>query len=196
MDRIQETGTTGDSIILQQASTIYALTLSENPTSFFIAKAPNTLLNRTQYSSWLDWLNHGADGALETVTTNVADLQTQFPELFVVLTLSWEKIPSDQRKKRGPPPLEGEMDFRPDWNPKIVVNGTIIKDCVSVAYDTHWPKDGSDASEKRLIAYFPINEKAISWFPYWIEFPGLKSALFVIDSKKDLTISKQSKFEE
>lgn len=196
MAKIEQNALEGDCLILKQGQTIYALKISKNPTSFFIAKANDSLLKRTPYSSWIDWLENGAEGALETTKSNLDTIDTQFPEFYLVLTLPWDVVEHGSRRKVGPEPLSGEIDFRPEWNPKIVVNGATVDKCTSTAYNTYWPNDGSEASGKRLVAYFPISDKTVDWFPYWIEFPGLKGALFVIDSKKEPSSNKQRTFEE
>jgi hypothetical protein len=183
LDLISEKGKEGDTVIVEYASTIYAIRLHTKPISLTIAKAPEQLKERAGFSSWIDWMNHDSEGALEIVSCPIKDLKEQSSELFTFLSLSWKEQEKERRKKQGPTPLADEFDFRPIWNPKIIREGSSIKGMESGAFEAIWPNDGSDVSNRIIVAYFPYGNKAVTWFPYWIEFFGGKRAIFVLDSQ-------------
>ena len=183
-ERIEEKGRSGDIVVLEQASTVYILKLSKDPLSLFIVKAPKQLLERTKKTSWIEWLKEGTDGASDTLLTRLSDLPTHFPELSALLALDWKELLPTSRKKKGSQPLAGEIDFRPLWNPKVIVEGKSLSNCPSLACEAFWPKDGSETAGKRIVAYFPECEGVVLWFPYWVDLPGIKASLFVLDSQR------------
>lgn len=183
---IEEKGRNGDTVVVSQSTMIYTITLNTPSLTFFVTKAPRILQERQHISSWLSWLNQGAQGALETLTVPLEQVPTCYPELGTLLHLDWTPLSATERKKQGPTPLPGEMDFRPFWNPKILLEGQVLAEISSIAYTSQWPNDGSALAQKTVHAYFPANQTTVVWFPYWIEFSGLKKALFVIDSRVGL----------
>jgi len=184
---LSEKGKEGDTIIVQYSSVIYGIRLHLEPSSpptLFIAKAPLQLKERERFSSWIDWMDDEAKGAVETLICPLTQLKNHAAELDAFFSLQWTLQHESRRKKRGAPPLAGEFDFRPLWQPKIVIEGTPMQGCLSDAYEAVWPEDGSELAKRILVAYVPLNEKAVPWFPYWVELSGGKQALFVVDSKK------------
>ena len=196
LDVLSEKGRDGDTVILQYGSIVYGIRFHRDPPSLntlFIAKAPLQLKEREQFPSWIEWMDRSAKGALETLVCPVKQLQKDSAELHTFFSLEWTRQSEAERKKRGAPPLSGEFDFRPLWHPKIVVDGISLQECISDAYETVWPDDGSELAQRALVSYFPRTEKAVPWFPYWIELAGGKQALFVLDSKKGPSNNEQSR---
>jgi hypothetical protein len=148
-------------------------------------KAPN-------YSSWNLFILDRKTGALEASYTlkdtswvhNVAS----FPFLPQLLTLSLEKVPLVAQKKVGVPPQEGFEDLRKPWRPKFIVDGKPIDGGFEVdVYKTRYKESGA-LSDKVIYLYFPRSQKALSYFPYWIEVMQIvgKETLPVVDSGKGM----------
>lgn len=113
-----------------------------------------------------------------------------------LLNLQFKKIPPKARKKIGPRPTSGP-EWRPLWHPKMIVNGIVIKNVPFEAWQTRWPRDGSDLSGKIVDIYLPIGEEYLSYFPHWIQVSGaVKANVRAIDSGRYLpaTITPPSVF--
>ncbi|WP_075882694.1 hypothetical protein [Candidatus Protochlamydia sp. W-9] len=108
--------------------------------------------------------------------------------LSTLLNLKLSPIPQEVRKKIGPKPKSGP-DWRPIWQPRMIVNGSIIKDVRFNAWRTRWPKDGSELSGKMIEIYLPVdNQQYPSYFPYWLQVNGVigKAKIRIIDSGTQL----------
>lgn len=108
--------------------------------------------------------------------------------LATLIHLPMKTVPQDQRRKIGPPPLDGERDFRKLWNPSLVFEGKKIQNADFEVYETTWPEDGTDLSGQEVCLYFD-KEKQFP-LPFWIQVQTshTTAALRTIDSGKSLPI--------
>jgi hypothetical protein len=156
--------------------------------------------------NWQEWLMQDAPGNSSRTVTYIdkttgaikkmysisdgewVEQKPLFPFLPALFSLPLELVPPKERKLSGPPPLEGEQDFRRPWSPKVVFEKKVIKDVAFDVFRTRWQKDASELSEKAIVLYFPRSKECLSYFPYWIELTdGFgKVKVRVIDSGKNL----------
>ncbi|WP_195155526.1 hypothetical protein [Candidatus Protochlamydia phocaeensis] len=156
--------------------------------------------------SWKDWVTQNAPGNTSWVMYDI-DLRTgqmisyysftkrgwyEIPDadnfLSKLLNLRLTKIPLKARKKVGPKPTSGP-DFRPLWQPRMIVDGKTLKDVQFDGWTTKWPRDSSDLSGKTIEVYLPQeSQRYPSYFPYWLQINGAvgKAKIRVIDSGNHL----------
>lgn len=138
--------------------------------------------------SWKNWVQMGAPGntswLMYTIHLPSGKVQQTFsftrnewitaPQsqhfLSTLLNLSLKRVPDRERKRVGPPPASDHLDRRPFWQPRLVVNGQVVREVSFSAWRTRWPKDGSDLAGKIIEVYIPEdNDKYPSYFPYWLQ---------------------------
>lgn len=91
--------------------------------------------------------------------------------------LPLKEVPSSQRKRIGPPPLDRSEDCRKIWNPPLFREGKKQTAAQFDVFQTTWPKDESDLSRKDLLLYFEKNSSFP--FPYWIQISDGSNAMKV-----------------
>lgn len=91
-------------------------------------------------------------------------------ESFITALLSLPLKPMDlsQRKRIGPPPIEGETDRRALWSPPVVIEGKKMNKPSIEVYSAEWPKDETLLSQAKLELYFDAQRSSFL-FPCWIE---------------------------
>jgi hypothetical protein len=106
------------------------------------------------------------------------DASEQF--LMRLLTLPLHPVPEKERKRIGPPPLNGEEDRRSLWTPTLVVDGKKIAKPAFEVVKTQWPDDSSRLALCAIELYF---DKGFP-LPYWLEVhsPHYTFKLRTIDS--------------
>jgi hypothetical protein len=112
---------------------------------------------------------------------NVGEDFSFFPRL---LHLSLKKLFSQDRKKIGPPPKEGEPDHRKLWVPSVFIEGKKIDSPQTDVFQSTWPQDGTELAGKIFDFYFPKNFS----LPCWMQVTNghLSIILQVVDSGKNL----------
>jgi hypothetical protein len=145
------------------------------------------------HTSWLLYTINLSNGAIEKTFSVNRNEWVQLPAnahfLPTLLNLKLQPIPISERRKAGAPPSSGSPDFRKLWQPKMVVEGQVVKGVPFDGWYTIWPKDGSELSLKAIELYIPSeNSKYPSYFPYWIQVRGAvgKATLYIIDSGSQL----------
>lgn len=163
-------------------------------------------IRQNQGIGWPQWLEQKAPGHTSWVMYEI-DLQTgqmlryysfskkgwfDIPDadnfLSKLLNLKLTKMSDHLRKKIGPKPRSGP-DLRALWQPRMIVNGQIIKGVNFDAWQTQWPRDGSELSGKTIDLYLPQDsQKYPSYFPYWLQISGAvgKAKVRIIDSGSHL----------
>lgn len=113
-------------------------------------------------------------------------IDDQYSLFTTLLKLPFTLLPYEKRKKIGPPPNFEEMDRRSVWNPPMIVEGEKISYPSFIVYETKWPKDNTELSNKRMELYFDIEGKFP--FPFWIQVYGAHGSAYlkVIDTGKNL----------
>lgn len=156
--------------------------------------------------SWKEWVKQNAPGNTSWAMYDI-DLRTgqmtryysftkrnwfEIAEadnfLSKLLNLKLNPLADKARKKVGPKPLSGP-DWRPLWQPRLVIEGRSIKDVQFDAWSTKWPRDGSDLSGKTIEVYLPHDtQRYPSYFPYWLQINGVvgKAKIRIIDSGSQL----------
>ena len=204
----------GDFIVTAQNKT-YTLLLvrekAEDTLSFEEITIPTKKVPQNSFS-WRYWVENGAPGHTcwvryaVNLSTGAMDRAFSFTKnewyaipqnhnfLSTMLNLHLKFIPEKERKKVGPRPNSGTPDWRPLWQPHLVVDGQTIPGINFTAWKTRWPKDGSELSNKAIEVYVPSENKHYpSYFPYWLQISGLigKAKIRIVDSGSHLISPQQ-----
>ncbi len=161
--------------------------------------------------NWKEWVRQGAPENTSWVMFDI-DLRTgqmlryysftkknwfEIPDadnfLSKLLNLKFTKIPDNARKRVGPKPTSGP-DFRPLWQPRMIMEGKPIQGVAFDAWRTKWPSDGSDLSGKAIEVYLPHDSQRYpAYFPYWLQINGIvgKAKVRIIDSGSQLKSPKK-----
>lgn len=107
--------------------------------------------------------------------------------LATLLQLPLNQVAPKNRRRIGPPPQDGEADFRKLWNPKLTFEGKTLDHSQCDVFETTWPSDGSELDGRQVTLYFDASNK-IS-FPCWIdvETSHITGHFHVVDSGKNLS---------
>ncbi len=165
--------------------------------------------------SWRTWVNDNAPGNSSWVLykINLADGTMSQPYSFTMnryfsipdsdnflsqlLNLKLQIVKAHDRKRVGAAPDKGAPDWRPLWQPPLIVEGQTVTNAFFDAYKAQWPRDGSEMSGKTILVYLPdYNLKVPSYFPYWLEISGLvgKAKVRIVDSGTGLKSPKDENF--
>lgn len=156
----------------------------------------------SQGLNWKEWVSINAPGNTSWVMYDI-DLNTgkmvryysftkknwyEIPDadnfLSKLLNLKLTKIPESDRKRIGRKPTSGP-EWRPFWQPRMIVDGRPVQGVLFDAWRTNWPKDGSELSNKTIEIYLPNNTQNYpSYFPYWLQVNGAvgKAKIRIVDS--------------
>ena len=148
--------------------------------------ATKDVLEREAFDSWSSWYEQGSPGSAEdalyiidTRKFEVLGSGSSASWLSSLLNLQLTPLDPERRRKAGPPPASGEQDFRPIWNPKLIVEG-ISTPVTCAAFSTTWPDDGSDLANRELVVYCAEGHP----FPLWVETADSSHHIRLIDSKR------------
>lgn len=113
------------------------------------------------------------------------DASEQF--LARLLTLPLSAVKSAERKKIGLPPVSGEDDRRPLWNPPLVYEGKKNSKPDFDVWQTQWPDDSTRLALCTIELYFAKSHPSFP-FPYWIEVhsPHYAFKMRAVDSGQGL----------
>lgn len=161
---------------------------------------------RSSETNWKEWVSQGAPENISWVMFDI-DLHTgqmmryysftkknwfEIPDadnfLSKLLNLKFTKIPESARKRVGPKPISGP-EWRPLWQPRMIVEGQPLHGVAFDAWRTKWPRDGSDLSGKTIEVYLPRDSQRYpAYFPYWLQINGAigKAKIRIIDSGSQL----------
>lgn len=152
--------------------------------------------------NWRTWILQGAPGNTSWIGYRINTLSGTMKDCFSytknthfeitqadnfltkLLNLRLTKVPLNKRKRIGPS-LMGAADTRNFWNPKLVLDGQEIKGVQFVAWQTYWPNDGSELSNKLIEVYLPQEDACYpTYFPYWLQISGVvgKAKVRIIDA--------------
>lgn len=158
-------------------------------------------------TSWKKWMTEGAPGHTNWILYRVNANSGEMKESYSISQQAWLNLsqgnhflptllnihltylPKEERKRIGSASEIGP-DRRAIWQPKMVVEGQVVKDVSFSAWRTRWPNDNSQLSGKMIDVYVPEeNEKYPSYFPYWLQIRGTagsKATIHIIDSGSHL----------
>ncbi|MBI3508322.1 MAG: hypothetical protein HY069_01615 [Chlamydiia bacterium] len=144
--------------------------------------------NLTLPISWTDWVKKRAPGhtswaVIEMDLTNGQvlecysfsrstwmQLSTEENLFSTLLSLPLQPINKDNRKRIGPPPINGENDYRKIWEPPLMLEGKKEEGSSLDAFEATWPTDGSEMGGKKVTLYFDHAHRFP--FPFWISIDG------------------------
>ena len=79
--------------------------------------------------------------------------------------LSWQELPLEKQRKRGPPPRNGLPDQRSIWRPLLARSDSHCQ-----VLEAAWPADGSELEHCHLVAYLPSSQSPhLHYLPYYVE---------------------------
>lgn len=155
-------------------------------------------------TNWQEWVTKEAPGHTSWTITRIAmatgkvisifsvdqgeflDTNPAFMFLPTLLELPLKPVEAHERKYVGAEPLEGEVDNRRLWKPKIIFEQKEIFPKIA-AFRVRWPDDASELSGKPIDLYF-AEDGPIPYLPYWIEvFAAQKAKISALDSGHGLT---------
>ncbi len=198
----------GDYLVTETGKTTTLLCIRKTSSSTLVIEeisAPSQSL-KNRLSSWGEWVKAGAPGHTSWSMIEIDPQLGQILECFsfsrsawiqvsekenliaTLLYLPMKKIPQEQMKKIGPPPMDGEPDFRKIWTPPLVYEGKKIDAIKFDAYETVWPEDGSELSGKQISLYFDQENQLP--LPFWIqvETSHATAAIKTVDAGKNLPV--------
>jgi hypothetical protein len=155
-------------------------------------------------SSWAEWIRAKAPGHTSWSMVEIDTQGGQIIECYsfskgawiqlgsqeslfaTLLQLPLQPLSLESRKKIGPPPPDGEKDLRKVWEPPLIFEGVKQGQVHFDAFQTVWPKDGSELSGKAILIYLDRNLGFP--FPFWIsvETTHALATFRVIDAGKNL----------
>ncbi|HSW72748.1 MAG TPA: hypothetical protein VLG44_05020 [Chlamydiales bacterium] len=182
----------GSYIVFEQGKTATLLSIQEINDSILVLEeisCPTSLTSKI--SNWQNWINDRAPGHTSWVMYKIDLQKAKMLECFSFSRSSWIPIEGQEhfltlllktsltkvveRKKIGLPPMPGEMDLRPIWNPPFFYEGK-KKSLSFEAYEMEWPKDDTELSQKLITAYF--DNSNLSPFPVWVQISNDHIAVF------------------
>lgn len=203
----------GDYIVTEQNKTYTLLhihTINGHKLILEEISIPSHQLKQKQFN-WKKWVLEGAKGHTSWIAYEI-DLQNDkiiecysFNKktflagnqidsfLMILFKLDLKDQPDLEKRRIGPPPPPGEIDYRKIWNPPLYFNGKQVASPKYHACQSIWPKDETELSGKEIILYFD-QENELFPFPYWIQIAdgSLKFKIRTVDSGTNL----QSPFKE
>jgi hypothetical protein len=147
--------------------------------------------NAPLHSSWLGFeIDLGTGHILQCYSFDEncwMDIPSDESFFSTLLRLPLHVLPNEQRKRIGPPPMQGEVDRRSLWIPPLVIDGKEQEKKDFDIFEARWPEDQTELSSKRLELYF--DRMNFSAFPFWMEVDTghLSLVLRGIDMGKNLT---------
>ena len=161
-----------------------------------------------QHASWREWFERGAPGHTLWTLSQINLESGKFEEVFsfthegwidlsqsnsfltTLLNLRFQEVPDTYRRRIGMPPGHGKPDYRPIWNPRLIVGGSPLAQVPFSAWKARWPSDGTELSRKTVEIYLPEDPwdshlpAYPTYFPYWVEVEGKigSAKVRVIDS--------------
>lgn len=193
------------SLLLIRGKTERGLVLEE-------VNAPLNRIPKNRYS-WREWMEAGAPGNTSWVAywinCNSGEIERAYSYtkqcwfklrdednfISTLLGLKFYHIPLSKRKRIGSKgsPLTGCEECKV-WQPRMVVNSTVIPNVSFDGWKAKWPNDGSELAGKLVEIYLPEeSDKYPTYFPYWLQVSGMvgKAKVRVVDSGGGLRSPKQ-----
>ena len=202
-----EKSKSGDYIVLEANKTITLLAIRSISDQALILEEISAPSPKQRPTSWAQWLQGRAPGHTSWTMMEIDLKDTQILECYSFLRSSWisqsprdsflatllqlplKPVPSEQQRRIGPPPQEGEVDRRQVWVPPFYLEGKRIESASFEVFETQWPQDGSELSGKTICLYF--DREALSPLPCWIQIDTghITASLRAIDSGHNLPAS-------
>ena len=199
-----EKGKEGDFIVTESMKVFTLIRIRPSDGETLVLEEISASSKNLPKEPWEEWLKKKAPGhsswSIVEISLNdgkilecysfsknsLVQLSRQESLLATLLFQPLKEIPSDKQKKVGPPPAEGEADFRKPWSPPFIFEGKKVEGAKFDVRQTTWPEDGSEIGGREVTFYFD-QEKKIP-LPIWIEVETshITGKIRVIDSGKGL----------
>lgn len=115
----------------------------------------------------IDLSTHKIEDCFSFIQNSYINISEQSHFLPKLLNLDLKVVSEHERKKICP--KAGHISEKPTlWNPPKVVDGKKIAHPSFEVFQTHWPLDDSELSNKSITLYFDQDNTSFP-FPYWIE---------------------------
>lgn len=173
--------------VFEQNGSINILLVKEHIPSYLILeeitaskkKAPKTGMYKKWieqgapgHTSWVSYMVNTTTGTIEEVYSYTQEKwysPHNADALFgTLLALTFEEVPPENQRKIGPTPPSNELDQRKVWTPPLIREGKKQPNRSFEILRAHWPKDGSDLSDKEVEVYLDKQDATFP-FPYWIQ---------------------------
>lgn len=178
----------GDFIVCDQKGSHSLLFVKESDTKKIILEEVSfpkrARPKKKGIAGWQEWLDQGAPGHTSWIDLEVDLSEGSIIECFSYSRDAWlaissqesfllrlfdlklYKIPDNELKKIGPPPVKGP-DNRKMWLPPLVFDGTKQTGRAFDIFRIDWPKDESPLSGMQVEVYFNQKDKLFP-FPYLV----------------------------
>jgi hypothetical protein len=192
----------GSYVVFEQGKTLSLLNIHSRKDHWIIVEEISLPAN-LKIHDWQNWMRQKAPGHTSWTMYKIDLDSGELLECFsfsraswiqvsghnflsLLLKTSFTSVPPNNRKKIGPPPLDG-ADLRALWNPPFFWQG---KKLPSIEYDVvevEWPRDSSELSQKKMEVYF--DKAKLTPFPTWIQIQGSHMQFFgrAVDAGSHLT---------
>ncbi len=197
----------GDYIAFESNQMITVLAVrSLNPKSLILEEIaiPVKIFRENHSKSWPEWVKAKAPGHSSWSMIEIDLLSGEIVECYSFSRSSWVQLASSEsvfatllrlplrpienqkRHRIGPPPGEGEADFRQIWQPPLIFEGKTIPKAAFDAFEVQWPQDGTDLAGKTLTLYFDREIRFSMPYMIQIETSHAIGNFRAIDSGKNL----------
>jgi hypothetical protein len=195
-----------DFVIWEAGKTITLLAIRPSPEHTLIFEEISAPSPKKR-PNWAEWLRKGAPGHTSWSMLEI-DLRSQeILEVYSFTKSSWlstaskdsllgtllhlplAPLPQENLRRIGPPPMEGEADLRKIWAPPLFVEGRRVEEALFDVFETKWPSDGSELSDKTIQLYF--EKRGTTPWPCWVQIDAgqITATLRAIDSGSKLPSS-------
>ncbi len=168
--------------------------------------------NRNKIHNWKTWVEEGAsqntswishciDLTSGTITHSYSHTKGAWVKsgplntfLSTLFCLPFQPMNNLYRRRVGPITAADPMS-RPLWQPRLTLEGQVMRGIEFDAWCTQWPSDQTELAGKGITIYLPKgNGNYPKTLPYWVEINDTiyTAKLRVIDSGRDLSTSSQT----
>jgi hypothetical protein len=195
----------GDYVVTQQDRTYAVILVRHRRDDQVVLEEIAVPSCEKRSESWAQWVRSGAPGHTSWMSYEI-DLRTGHVSksysysrrgfvdanqtdsfLSTLLTLDFQPVPLEQRRRVGPP-APGGLEKRALWHPPLVFQGRREKGVAFSAFESDWPKDGTVLAGRHIVIYLPEQGPYPQYLPYWLEIKGpvTPMRLRVVDSGSGL----------
>jgi hypothetical protein len=133
--------------------------------------------------NWKEWVQKGALNSTSWTICSIDVVSGKIIESYSFSKRAWLNMSNEENlflkllniemkplkknlwRKIGPPPT-GDLDTRPTWYPTLYMDGIITLNVSWEVYETIWPNDNTEFSNKTLNFYFV---KDLLYLPIWLQ---------------------------
>lgn len=111
------------------------------------------------------------------------DIPNRF--LSTLLNVPFYAVSDQERRRVG----RGPAHTNAFWNPPVFFEGNEVSGLPFDQYNTRWPQDGSELSNKKVEIFLLKSNQYPNFFPYWLQVSGNfgKVSVRIVDSGSHLS---------